>query len=69
VAAGGVEITRPETFLLKKLRCCAISANLQYGEVLRMLIGFDFYDRRWKGFDSTFRPAARTLGAERQRHG
>ena len=47
VTAGGLEVTRPETFLLKKLRRRAISDNLKYGEVLRMLIDFDFYDRDW----------------------
>jgi len=45
LTADSIEVTRPDTFLLKKLRSRPITEDLNYGQVVRMLIEFDFADR------------------------
>jgi hypothetical protein len=47
VTEDGIEVTRPDTFWVKKLRRRAISDDLNYGDVVRLLVDFDFYDRFW----------------------
>ena len=47
VTDDSIEVTLPETFLLKKLRSRAKSGDMTYGDALRLLIDFDFYDSDW----------------------